>query len=89
MEAYSPDLWEGQERFSGRFYEHLLVPVWLSAMPEVQAKMERGAQVADVGCGHGKALMMTPESRMQSKDIPLSLFLPFYRTILDTGKIQR
>ena len=32
MEAYSPDLWEGQARFSGGFFEHLLVPVWLPAM---------------------------------------------------------
>src|SRR5947209_1940937 len=35
MEAYDPALWEGQARFSGGFFEHLLVPVWLPAMPEV------------------------------------------------------
>src|SRR5215470_3500668 len=29
LEAYSPDLWEGMERFSGGMYEHLLVPAWL------------------------------------------------------------
>src|SRR5262245_9840852 len=56
MEAYDPSAWEGISRFTSGWFENLLVPVWLPAIPEVLDKLEGGAQVADVGCGHGKAL---------------------------------
>jgi hypothetical protein len=39
MEAYDPATWDGMERFSAGMYEHLLVPMYLAAMPEVQAKI--------------------------------------------------
>ena len=37
MEAYDPSTWEGIARFTSGWFENLLVPVWLPAMPEVQA----------------------------------------------------
>jgi SAM-dependent methyltransferase len=41
----------------GRFfrpgYQNHLVSTWLPALDGVVAKLERGAKVADVGCGHG------------------------------------
>jgi 2-polyprenyl-3-methyl-5-hydroxy-6-metoxy-1,4-benzoquinol methylase len=41
----------------GRFfrpgYQNNLVSAWLPALDGVVAKLERGAKVADVGCGHG------------------------------------
>lgn len=55
--AYDESLWEGQERFSAGWVENLLTQVWVPALPEVQAKLERGAAVADVGCGRGRALI--------------------------------
>jgi SAM-dependent methyltransferase len=76
MEAYGPDLWEGQARFSSGFFEHLLVPVWLPAMPDVQAKLERGARVADVGCGHGRALIKLAQVYPQSRYVGYDLFAP-------------
>jgi SAM-dependent methyltransferase len=80
MEAYGPDLWEGQARFSGGFFEHLLVPVWLPAMPEVQAKLERGALVADVGCGQGKTLIKLAQTYPQSRYVGYDLFAPSIAT---------
>ena len=38
---------------SGRAIINNLVPQWLPALDGVVAKLERGAKVADVGCGHG------------------------------------
>jgi SAM-dependent methyltransferase len=42
---------------TGRFfrpgYHNSLVASWLPALDGVAAKLERGAKVADVGCGHG------------------------------------
>jgi len=34
-------------------FVNLLAPVWLPSMPDVVAKLEAGARVADVGCGCG------------------------------------
>jgi SAM-dependent methyltransferase len=76
MEAYDPSLWEGMERFSGGFFEHLLVPVWLPAMPEVRAKLERGALVADVGCGRGRALIKLAQIYPQSRYVGYDAFAP-------------
>jgi SAM-dependent methyltransferase len=55
--AYGATLWEGQERFSAGWTDHLLTQAWIPAMPDVRAKLERGAAVADVGCGYGRALI--------------------------------
>jgi 2-polyprenyl-3-methyl-5-hydroxy-6-metoxy-1,4-benzoquinol methylase len=57
QDAYSPDLWEGMERFTAGWFENLLLSEWLPAVPDVRAKLERGAAVADVGCGAGRALI--------------------------------
>ncbi len=76
MEAYDPSTWEGLTRFTNGWFENLLVPVWLPAMPEVQAKLERGALVADVGCGHGKALIKLAQTYPQSRYIGYDSFAP-------------
>jgi SAM-dependent methyltransferase len=47
------DLFCGTERFFRSGYNVSLVPSWIPALDGVQAKLERGATVADVGCGHG------------------------------------
>jgi 2-polyprenyl-3-methyl-5-hydroxy-6-metoxy-1,4-benzoquinol methylase len=57
QETYPPDLWEGMERFTASWFENLLLSEWLPAVPEVRAKLEQGAKVADVGCGAGRALI--------------------------------
>jgi 2-polyprenyl-3-methyl-5-hydroxy-6-metoxy-1,4-benzoquinol methylase len=70
--AYGERFWDGFERFSGGWFENLLLPVWLPAMPAVQAKLESGALVADVGCGRGRALIKLaqafPNSRFTGYD---------------------
>ena len=47
---------------TGRFfrpsYNHNLVSGWLPALDGVVGKLERGAEVADVGCGHGFSTLM-------------------------------
>ena len=32
-EAYDPSTWEGETHFTSSWFENLLVPVWLPAMP--------------------------------------------------------
>jgi SAM-dependent methyltransferase len=77
MEAYDPSAWEGIARFTSGWFENLLVPVWLPAMPDVLAKLERGALVADVGCGHGKALIKLAQTYPKSRYVGYDNFAPF------------
>lgn len=60
--AYPDDLWDGMERFTTGWFENLLVPFWIPAMPDVQRKLEMGGSVADVGCGHGRAVIKLAEA---------------------------
>jgi 2-polyprenyl-3-methyl-5-hydroxy-6-metoxy-1,4-benzoquinol methylase len=57
QDVYPPDLWEGMERFTAGWFENLLLGEWLPAVPEVRAKLEQGAKLADVGCGAGRAVI--------------------------------
>jgi SAM-dependent methyltransferase len=56
-DAYADNLWHAQERFSAGWVNHLLTQVWIPAMPEVEAMLERGGAVADIGCGRGLGLI--------------------------------
>jgi SAM-dependent methyltransferase len=50
---HGPDLHEGCERFFRTMYNAHLVGEWLPALEGVVDKLQRGARVADVGCGYG------------------------------------
>lgn len=75
--AYDYSTWEGLERLSNGGFENELVPVWLPAMPAVQEKLERGALVADVGCGHGRALIKLAQTYPKSRYVGYDVFAPF------------
>ena len=55
---HSPCLFRGTERFFRAGYAAHLVPEWLPALDGVCEKLERGARVADVGCGHGASTIV-------------------------------
>ncbi len=50
---HNHDVFEGCERFFRPGYNANLVPEWLPALDGVVEKLEAGAKVADLGCGHG------------------------------------
>jgi SAM-dependent methyltransferase len=52
------DLFEGTERFFRPGYLANLVEAWLPALDGVVEKLERGARVADIGCGHGASTIL-------------------------------
>jgi SAM-dependent methyltransferase len=55
-------LFRGTERFFRPGYRANLVAEWIPALDGVQEKLERGAQVADVGCGHGASTIIMAEA---------------------------
>lgn len=52
------DVHDGCERFFRPGYNAHLLAEWLPALNGVVAKLERGASVADVGCGHGASTVL-------------------------------
>jgi SAM-dependent methyltransferase len=59
---HSHDLFEGVERFFRPGYNANLVTAWLPALEGVVDKLERGATVADVGCGHGASTIIMAQA---------------------------
>jgi SAM-dependent methyltransferase len=59
---HSPCLFRGTERFFRAGYAAHLVPEWLPALTGVCEKLERGARVADVGCGHGASTIVMAQA---------------------------
>ena len=55
-------LWHGTERAFAVSYRAALVAEWLPALDGVVAKLEAGALVADVGCGHGASTILMAEA---------------------------
>jgi SAM-dependent methyltransferase len=66
-----PCLFEGTERFFRSGYLGNLIQSWLPALDGVVAKLERGAKVADVGCGVGASTII------MAKAYPKSTFFGF------------
>jgi ubiquinone/menaquinone biosynthesis C-methylase UbiE len=52
----------GVERFFRPGYRGHLVSEWLPALDGVISKLERGAKVADVGCGHGASTLIMAQT---------------------------
>jgi SAM-dependent methyltransferase len=51
-------LFRGTERFFRPGYRAHLVAEWIPALQGVKEKLDRGAKVADVGCGHGASTII-------------------------------
>ena len=60
-------MFRGTERFFRPGYRANLVSSWLPALDGVVAKLERGAKVADVGCGHGASTVILAQAYPKSK----------------------
>src|SRR5437764_2543799 len=73
---YSDMMWDGLERFTSTWFENLLLQQWIPAMPDVKAQLERGCDVADVGCGRGRGLIKLAQAFPRSRYIGYDNFGP-------------
>jgi SAM-dependent methyltransferase len=64
---HDPCLFRGTERFFRPGYAMHLVSEWIPALDGVREKLERGARVADVGCGHGASVILMAKAFPKSK----------------------
>ncbi len=72
-DALGPECARGIERGCGPWFRALLVPLVLPRIEGLVERLQRGAQVADVGCGAGVALLEMakayPKSQFHGYDI--------------------
>ena len=68
---HDAELFCGTERFFRTGYNANLVPNWIPALEGVDAKLRKGASVADVGCGHGASTIV------MARAYPASTFTGF------------
>lgn len=75
-------LFSGTEAFFRPGYRANLTTSWLPALEGVVPKLERGAKVADVGCGHGASTVV------MARAYPNSQFFgyDFHQPSIDTAK---
>ncbi len=64
-------LFRGTERFFRPGYNANLIGAWIPALDGVEAKLEAGCKVADIGCGHGASTILL------AKAFPNSRFFGF------------
>ncbi len=64
---HDSSLFHGTERFFRPGYAANLVSQWIPALDGVQARLEAGAEVADVGCGHGASTIILAQAYPASR----------------------
>jgi SAM-dependent methyltransferase len=68
---HHPHLFHGTERFFRPGYAANLLSAWLPSLEGVVERLQEGAQVADVGCGHGVTTLL------MARAFPRSEFVGF------------
>jgi SAM-dependent methyltransferase len=74
--AFDTRLWEGMERSNAPWFEHGLVQRGLPLVPEAYTRLEQGAEVAEVGCGAGRALIALARAFPASRFVGYDIFPP-------------
>lgn len=77
---YGPRAVLGIERANSPGTRVLLARRWLTTMPDVVEKLERGARVADIGCGTGTAALTMAEAYPATEVVAVDI---------DEGSIER
>jgi SAM-dependent methyltransferase len=91
--AHGPGLFEGVATFFKPGYAASLVQEWLPALNGVVDKLERGASVADVGCGYGHSTLLMaqayPNSRFHGFDFHAPSIDQARKNAADAGLSER
>ena len=66
-DEHDVSLFHGTERFFRPGYAVHLVEAWIPALDDIQAQLEAGAEVADVGCGHGASTLIMAQAFPRSR----------------------
>jgi len=90
---HHPCMFSGTERFFRPGYRANLVNFWLPSLDGVVAKLEKGAKVADIGCGHGASTVVMaqayPKSRFFGFDSHPASIVTARQRAADAGVAER
>jgi SAM-dependent methyltransferase len=73
-------LFHGTERFFRAGYSAHLLSSWIPALDGVEAKLRRGAKIADVGCGHGASAILLATAFPNSEVVGYDYHAPSIET---------
>jgi SAM-dependent methyltransferase len=76
----------GTERFFRAGYNANLLTSWLPALDGAVDKLERGAKVADVGCGHGASTILMAQAYPNSEFIGIDYHGPSIETATERAR---
>src|SRR5205085_3821823 len=83
---HDPNLFQGTERFFRPGYNAHLVAEWIPSLEGVRQKLEAGADVADVGCGHGASTIILAKAFPQSRFRGFDYHQPSIHAANETAK---
>jgi 2-polyprenyl-3-methyl-5-hydroxy-6-metoxy-1,4-benzoquinol methylase len=63
---HDPELFLGTEQFFRPGYRAHLVAEWIPALDGIEEKLQSGAKVADIGCGHGISTILMAQAYPES-----------------------
>ena len=90
---HSQCLFRGTERFFRPGYNAHLVSSWIPSLKGVKEKLEKGAKVADVGCGHGASTILMalafPKSKFYAYDYHAPSIMRAKQLAKDAGVSRR
>ena len=73
---HDADLFTGTEKFFRPGYVANLTSAWIPSLEGVEAKLKKGAKVADVGCGHGASTLIMAQTYPKSEFIGFDYHAP-------------
>ena len=73
---HDPGLFSGTEKFFRPGYVANLTSAWIPSLEGVEAKLKKGAKVADVGCGHGASTLIMAQTYPNSEFIGFDYHAP-------------
>jgi SAM-dependent methyltransferase len=76
------DLFHGTERLFKPGYLGNLVSSWIPALDDVDAKLQAGAKVADIGCGHGSSTILLAQEYPNSEIVGFD----YHQGSIDTAR---
>jgi SAM-dependent methyltransferase len=82
---HHPSLFAGTERFFRPGYAANLVGSWIPALDGVEQKLQAGARVADVGCGHGASTIIMAQAYPKSRFVGFDYHEPSIRHARDAA----
>jgi SAM-dependent methyltransferase len=74
--TYPQRVYDGMDRATASWHENHLLQEWIPAVPEIVAALEKGIDVADVGCGRGRALVKLADAYPNSRFVGFDIFQP-------------